>query len=115
MNIMKKLNELEQYLGFNIFTIGGWLYIPALKFVFFYNEPKSYTIDIIFFCQLLIIASIPWIISILAFLIFLVEQIISPKAKNKFFQNIIYKIFSRLGLIILLIFYILFALKTLLL
>ncbi len=111
MSIMKKLNELEQYLGFNIFTIVGWLYTPAFKFVLSYNEPRSYTIDLIFISKLLIIASIPWIISILAFLIFLVEQIISPKAKNKFFQNVIYKIFSRIGLTIILIFHLLLIIK----
>ena len=108
MNVMKKLNELEQYLGFNIFTIGGWLYFPALIYMLTFKHPYHYI-----WLPLCIYLLIPWFISTIAFLIFLVEQIISPKEKNKFFQNMIYKIFSRIGLIIILIFYVLFILKSL--
>lgn len=105
MNILKKINEFHKYFGFNIFAIGGWLYLPALIYILTFKYPYHYI-----WLPLLIFLLIPWFVSTIAFLIFLIEQITSPKTGNNFFQNKIYQIFTNIGLIIFIFFHILFVL-----
>ena len=99
---MKILKKLEQYLGFNIFAICGWLYLPCIVYILTFNDDKHYM-----WLPLSIFITIPFIVSIIAFIIFLIEQIILPKAEYSFFKNKIYRIVSNIGLVIILIFFIL--------
>ena len=102
MNILRKLSELEQYLGFNIIELSGWLYFPALIYMLNFDNQTFYM-----WIPLCTLSLIPWVIGIIGFIIFLIEQVVSPKATNKIFRNNIYRVIAKIGLIIILIFYIL--------
>ncbi len=108
MNILKKILEFYKYLGFNIFAIGGWLYLPALIYVLSFKYPYHYI-----WLPLGIFLLIPWFISTIAFLIFLIEQITSPKAGNKIFQNKIYRFMANTGLVVIFIFHAILLVKSL--
>ena len=107
MKKIKIFNEIDQYLGFNLFAIGGWLYLPVLIYMLTFQHSYNYI-----WLPLGIFLLIPWSVSIFAFIIFIIEKIVSPKAKYKIFQNKIFKIITNTGLIFIVFFHI-FLLKFL--
>jgi len=107
MNVLKKINELEQYWGFHVLAVSGWLYIPALIYMLTFKEPYHYI-----WLPLCLFLSIPCFISVIGIIILIIEQVISVQTKHIFFQNKIFKTISRIGLVITFIFYIVFLFKS---
>lgn len=108
MNLLKKIKELKNYMGYNIFAISGWLYLPILIYMINFQNPFHYI-----WLPLGIFLLLPWIVSILAFIIFLVEQVITAQAKHKVFQNKIYRFMANTGLVIIFLFYVILLVKSL--
>lgn len=100
MNILEKLEKANSYISFNLFAICGWLYLPILIDFINNHEYGGYMLFVGLFL------TIPWIITLLAFVILLIEIIITRRNTNNFFvKNKGFKIFKYIGLMITLFFY----------
>ena len=108
MNLLKKIKELKNYLGYNIFAISGWLYLPVLVYMINFQHPFHYI-----WLPLGIFLLLPWTVSVLAFIIFLVEQVITAKARHRVFQNKIYRFMANIGLVVIFLFYVILLVKSL--
>lgn len=100
MKLLEKLDKANTYISFNVFTICGWLYVPIL-----FNYIHNYTFGGYFlFIGLFLL--IPWIITVIAFIIFLIELSKTNHLTNNFcVKNIYFKIFKYIGLLITVLFY----------
>lgn len=104
MNFFKKLDEANTYLSFNIFTICGWLYLPILIWVIHF-KPENYY-PIVFYLPLTIFLLVPWLITTIALIIFLIESLKINHLHNNFcITNKYFKAFKYIGLLITIIFY----------
>lgn len=100
MKIFEKLDHANSYISFNIFTICGWLYFPILIDYIRHHDFGGYFI----FTGLFLL--IPWLITTIAFIIFLVESLKTNHLTNKFcLRNKYFKAFKYIGLLIILAFY----------
>lgn len=106
MKIFEILDKANAYISFNIFAICGWLYLPILVW-FFKDLLKDYSYyPIEFYLPLFIFLIIPWLITIIAFIIFLIESLKVKHLTNNFcFKNKYFKAFKYIGLSITIIFY----------
>lgn len=106
MKIFETLDNANAYISFNIFAICGWLYLPILVWIFrdFLKECSGYPIE--FYLPLFIFLLIPWLITIIAFIIFLIESLKATHLTNDFFcKNKYFKVFKYVGFLITIIFY----------
>ena len=114
VKIFESLENVNTYISFNIFALCGWLYLPILVWIFrdFLGDYSCYPIE--FYLPLLIFLIIPWLITITAFIIFLIESLKTTHLTNDFFcKNKYFKVFKYIGLLITIIFYlIVIALST---
>ena len=106
MKIFETFENVNAYISFNIFAVCGWLYLPILVWIFknFLRDYSCYPIE--FYLPLLIFLLIPWLITITAFIIFLMESLKATHLTNDFFcKNKYFKVFKYVGCLITIIFY----------
>lgn len=106
MKIFETLDNANAYISFNIFAICGWLYLPILVWIFrgLLRDYSGYPIE--FYLPLFIFLLIPWLITIIAFIIFLIESLKVTYLTNDFFRkNKYFKVFKYVGFLITIIFY----------
>lgn len=104
MKFLEKLDNLNQYISFNIFAICGWLYVPVLIWVFTFKHENYYTM--FFYMPLFIFLLIPWLITTIALIIFLYESLTTKRLTNNFcVKNKYFRYFKNTGVMITLLFY----------
>lgn len=106
MKIFETFENVNAYISFNIFAVCGWLYLPILVWIFknFLGNYSGYPIE--FYLPLLIFLLVPWLITITAFIIFLIESLKVIHLTNDFFcKNKYFKVFKYVGLLITITFY----------
>lgn len=106
MKIFETLENVNTYISFNIFAVCGWLYLPILVWMSknFLRDCSGYPIE--FYLPLLIFLLVPWLITITAFMIFLIEALKATHLTNNFLcKNKYFKVFKYVGLLITIIFY----------
>lgn len=100
MKIFEKLDIANSYIGFNIFAICGWLYLPILIDYLRNYDFGGYMIFTGLFLLIL------WLITTIAFIIFLIEALKTKHLTNNFcLKNKLFKAFKYIGLIITIAFY----------
>ena len=106
MNIFETLENVNAYISFNIFAVCGWLYLPILVWIFtnFLENYSGYPIE--FYLPLSIFLLVPWLITITAFIMFLIESLKTTHLTNDFFcKNKYFKVFKYVGFLITITFY----------
>ncbi len=105
MKISEALDKANVYISFNIFAICGWLYVPILIWIA-KNLSENYIYPIEFYLPIFIFLLIPWLITIIAFIIFLIESLKTNHLTNNFcLKNKYFKAFKYIGFIITISFY----------
>lgn len=118
MHLFEKINKANQYISFHIFTFAGWLTLFLKVFLII-----SYNRDLQTYGQGSWTAVYSWLqlyffaiyasVFVIAFIVFLFEQIFSFRIKNKFLlENKALKIIRYVGAILAII-YIIFNLFSL--
>lgn len=111
MKIFEKLDKANAYISFNIFTICGWLYIPILFWLIKVLPDIYYSFEI--YLPLFLFLLIPWLITTIAFIIFLIESLKTKHLTNSFcLKNKYFKVFKYLGLLITISFYLILIVLT---
>ena len=111
MKIFEKLDKANAYISFNIFTICGWLYLPILIWIAKDLPKDYYHYPIVLYLPLIIFLLIPWLITTIAFIIFLIETLKTKHITNYFFiKNKYFKVFKYIGFLITLAFYLILIL-----
>ena len=111
MKIFEKLDKANAYLSFNIFTICGWLYLPILIWISKYLPEDYYHYPIALYLPIIIFLLIPWLITTISFIIFLIEVLKTKHLTNHFFiKNKYFKAFKYIGFLITLAFYLILIL-----
>ena len=106
MRIFETFENVNARVSFNIFAVCGWLYLPILVWIFknFLGNYSGYPIE--FYLPLLIFLLVPWLITITAFIIFLIESLKVTRLTNYFLcKNKYFKVFKYVGLLITITFY----------